>query len=547
MDVTVSDVMQLEIMAGARLLAGKRGLSRKVEFIDILESPGGIPMLKRNDVLVTTIYPVLNDETSQRTMMHSLHELGVSMLCIKVHRYIEVVPSFMVELAEILDLPLVEIPPTLDFGDIIHDVTALIIGNQAATLQESLDINKMFTNILKDGGTLDDLTRALSSTICCPVIVESTNKTILSYAFFSLENLPNEEDWLAAYRSLRSRNTIINDDNITLLTSKTEPPCQFALAKAAYRGETEGSILISYQGKFTELRRVALENAASFISLALATEKSQRDKEETVKHSILNDLLHSNTPVWDNYPFWFKRLGIDDSLPYLVFLIQTTSGQTTDSSLFSYLLQQRLSSAIVHMEGTIAVVVLPLSQQLSFLGNPDEKAENFFSDLLTFFQNKMPSIMISIAVGNVVESIYHISRSYNQACTSHKIGKILRSGNLFFFSSMQLYNILINHPQDDLKEFCLSVLEPIMSNSRLRFDAISTLETYINMDTSLERTATAMFLHLSTVKYRINRIREALGVERWSMEYMFKLQFALMVYKIYFSPEADLSDHIKNC
>ena len=547
MDVTVSDVMQLEIMAGARLLAGKRGLSRKVEFIDILESPGGIPMLKRNDVLVTTIYPVLNDETSQRTMMHSLHELGVSMLCIKVHRYIEVVPSFMVELADILDLPLVEIPPTLDFGDIIHDVTALIIGNQAATLQESLDINKMFTNILKDGGTLDDLTRALSSTICCPVIVESTNKTILSYAFFPLENLPNEEDWLAAYRSLRSRNTIINDDNITLLTSKTEPPCQFALAKAAYRGETEGSILISYQGKFTELKRVALENAASFISLALATEKSQRDKEETVKHSILNDLLHSNTPVWDNYPFWFKRLGIDDSLPYLVFLIQTTSGQTTDSTLFSYLLQQRLSSAIVHMEGTIAVVVLPLSQQLSFLGNPDEKAENFFSDLLTFFQNKMPSIMISIAVGNVVESIYHISKSYNQACTSHKIGKILRSGNLFFFSSMQLYNILINHPQDDLKEFCFSVLEPIMSNSRLRFDAISTLETYINMDTSLERTATAMFLHLSTVKYRINRIREALGVERWSMEYMFKLKFALMVYKIYFSPETDLSDHIKNC
>lgn len=547
MDVTVSDVMQLEIMAGARLLAGKRGLSRKVEFIDILESPGGIPMLKRNDVLVTTIYPVLNDETSQRTMMHSLHELGVSMLCIKVHRYIEVVPSFMVELADILGLPLVEIPPTLDFGDIIHDVTALIIGNQAATLQESLDINKMFTNILKDGGTLDDLTRALSSTICCPVIVESTNKTILSYAFFSSENLPNEEDWLAAYRSLRSRNTIINDDNITLLTSKTEPPCQFALAKAAYRGETEGSILISYQGKFTELKRVALENAASFISLALATEKSQRDKDETVKHSILNDLLHSKTPAWDNYPFWFKRLGIDDSLPYLVFLIQATSEQTTDSSLFSYLLQQRLSSAIVHMEGTIAVVVLPLSQQLSFLGNPDEKAENFFSDLLTFFQNKMPSNMISIAVGNVVESIYHISKSYNQACTSHKIGKILRSGNLFFFSSMQLYNILINHPQDDLKEFCLSVLEPIMSNSRLRFDAISTLETYINMDTSLERTATAMFLHLSTVKYRINRIREALGVERWSMEYMFKLQFALMVYKIYFSPEADLSDHIKNC
>ena len=405
----------------------------------------------------------------------------------------------------------------------------------------------MFTNILKDGGTLDDLTRALSSTICCPVIVESTNKTILSYAFFPLENLPNEEDWLAAYRSLRSRNTIINDDNITLLTSKTEPPCQFALAKAVYRGETEGSILISYQGKFTELKRVALENAASFISLALATEKSQRDKEETVKHSILNDLLHSNTPVWDNYPFWFKRLGIDDSLPYLVFLIQTTSGQTTDSSLFSYLLQQRLSSAIVHMEGTIAVVVLPLTQQLSFLGNPDEKAENFFSDLLTFFQNKMPSITISIAVGNVVESIYHISKSYNQACTSHKIGKILRLGNLFFFSSMQLYNILINHPQDDLKEFCLSVLEPIMSNSRLRFDAISTLETYINMDTSLERTATAMFLHLSTVKYRINRIREALGVERWNMEHMFKLQFALMVYKIYFSPEADLSDHIKNC
>ena len=52
MEVTVTDVLQLEIMAGARLLAGLAGIKKNVEFIDILESPGGIRLLKVGDDLL---------------------------------------------------------------------------------------------------------------------------------------------------------------------------------------------------------------------------------------------------------------------------------------------------------------------------------------------------------------------------------------------------------------------------------------------------------------------------------------------------------------
>ena len=57
MQVTVLDVLSLPIMKSCHLLAGERGLSRAVEYVDILESPQGLRWLKPNDVLITSIFP----------------------------------------------------------------------------------------------------------------------------------------------------------------------------------------------------------------------------------------------------------------------------------------------------------------------------------------------------------------------------------------------------------------------------------------------------------------------------------------------------------
>ncbi len=547
MEVTVTDVLQLEIMAGARLLAGLAGIKKNVEFIDILESPGGIRLLKPNDMLVTTIYPVLNDEEAQKKMMWDIYDIGVSMLCIKVGRYIEQIPEFMIALADDLELPLVELPATVAYADIIHAVSALIIGSQAAMLRQSLDINKMFTSILKQGGTLDELTHALSDTICCPVIVEDVHKKILSYAYYPIKDFPSEGYWLAAYRAIRGRWEETVDGSAVMLSSPSDPSCKYALVRATYRSQMLGSVLAAYAGEFDEINRIALENAASFISLALATEKSQMEKEATVKQSILNDLLHGNVPVWDDYSFWFKQLNINTTVRYLVFLIRAFSNSSkvtalsdghkevelSEFDIMLHLIHQRLPDAFVHRESAIAAVILPESSATKPAFSQGETPRIFFEKLLADLSERVRQLNLHIAIGGPVEDIHHLSQSYDQAAIALKIGQTVHHSNISFYSSVQIYDIFAKHPDpEELKSFCRSMLSPLIDNPHIRFDAITTLETYLGVNGSLERSASTLYMHVSTVKYRINRIKETLGLDLEDAEYRLRLNIALMIYRL---------------
>jgi DNA-binding PucR family transcriptional regulator len=81
-------------------------------------------------------------------------------------------------------------------------------------------------------------------------------------------------------------------------------------------------------------------------------------------------------------------------------------------------------------------------------------------------------------------------------------------------------------------------LGPLLeSDAQSGSDYVRTLDAYLSCDRHLERTAAALHVHPNTVRYRITKAQEKLGVDLHDVEHRFLLELALRVQAALGDPE----------
>ena len=62
---TVREAMTFGGMAAATLVAGESGLERQIEWVRVMETPETVQRMRRNELLLTTAYPIREDPEAQ--------------------------------------------------------------------------------------------------------------------------------------------------------------------------------------------------------------------------------------------------------------------------------------------------------------------------------------------------------------------------------------------------------------------------------------------------------------------------------------------------
>ena len=80
---------------------------------------------------------------------------------IKTERYLRKVPDNVINRANELNVPIMHIPNHYAFIEVINPVLAKIINDQADRLKKSETIHKSFTQLVIDGGDIQDILKNL--------------------------------------------------------------------------------------------------------------------------------------------------------------------------------------------------------------------------------------------------------------------------------------------------------------------------------------------------------------------------------------------------
>ena len=153
---------------------------------------------------------------------------------------------------------------------------------------------------------------------------------------------------------------------------------------------------------------------------------------------------------------------------------------------------------------------------------------------------KNKSLKVLVGVGKEVAGVMNLAESFNEAGDSLEFIVILgeKSGDsasqIMFFTDMGIFKLLCKlEDTQELYDYIPESLQKLFHyKKQQRQDLIMTLNTYLDRNQNLTKTAQELFIHYKTAAYRIDRITEITGIDFDNPSEVLAVRIGLIVHKM---------------
>jgi purine catabolism regulator len=514
--LTVAEALKLDVLAGARVVAGRGGLNRVVGWVHNAGVPDAPDWLNGGELVLTTAINMPSEPEAQRDYVRAMAEKGVAALCIAVGRYIDAIPDYLREAADECDFPLIEIPYQLRFVDIAKVVNAQVMQENMAMVSRALNIHQALTQLVLEGGDFQQLARRLAELIKQSVSIETDR-----FEALASENIAAVDE-ARRYTLLHGRTDprlvrALDERGVLPEIRKTLRPIfipqmpdvglemERILAPIVVHGEIYGYVwIIADDRPLSDLDRMAIESGATIAALMMLHQEAIQSAEASLKGSLLTRLIEGDdealkardTVLTDQA----LRYGVDLRLPYALLLIE--SADTSSQRLVQ--LYRRVNRLATDHQW--AVVVGHFAGQVAVLAQADsrEKADAIAATIHSE-SNGHPT---RIGVSAIQRGAECVGSAYQQCRETLLITRRMHhDANTLYFDDLGYLHTLYQAGADSLASNpYVPGLRSLLGEERA--DLFHTLETYLDAGGNGIQTADLLHIYRSTLNYRLARIEE---------------------------------------
>jgi purine catabolism regulator len=532
MGVSIGEIISLEAFKSSDIIAGDKGINRPVTKVNVMEVPDIVPWLQSGELLLTTAYSIKDNVYKLNDLIPKMHEIGVAGLGIKMKRYIEELPASVLDLANNLGFPIIEIPMDVSFGDIITSVLTTLVNNQTSLLIQIDDFNNKLKDIMLRGGDLKEISEMISKMIDAPVAI--TDNLFKEYVITTddaylveLESIVKQMLYKRADRFKR----IYKDQGIESHMDVIHGlPVKRMMIPIFSEEVLYGHVVIwDLYDQVTEKTLFMMEAAVSLIALHSTKKLSIYENENKHKIEFIEELLSPQETHQMRALEKSNYFDFDKTKAHGVVLIKTIDApydmrMTPNNSQVIKQLNSKLVSVVErvqrHYKGKL--IYGNKSDRVIFLlsfdpyASPQENKEimmSFCKELNTYAKFDHIDQKIYIGIGRIYNSNKTLYKSYQEAERAvHKmeLSKNNQELNTLHFDDLGIYRILSNDAiQPELVQFFMEVLGPIaLYDKEKDAELLNTLKMYYSCGCNLKRVSEEMFTHYNTVIYRMQRIKE---------------------------------------
>ncbi len=147
-----------------------------------------------------------------------------------------------------------------------------------------------------------------------------------------------------------------------------------------------------------------------------------------------------------------------------------------------------------------------------------EKAQLLAKGVQRYVKGLLPDLTISVGIGRHKTDPALLPDAYSEAEVALEIGhRIQGPSAVSTFEGTGTYKLLFRVLQEnpeELESFYNETLEPVVRyDSRYSTELVQTLVTYLGNDASTVRTASDLYAHRHTIRYRLDRVGELTGLD----------------------------------
>ncbi|GAA1584533.1 PucR family transcriptional regulator [Actinomadura kijaniata] len=518
----VGEVLGVSTLAGARLIAGRSGLNRVVQRLNVMEVPDILAWVKPHELLLTTGYPLRGTPQPLAELVADLDERGLAALAIKPGRYLEQLPPEMIEQADRRGFPLILLPDDVGFDDILNQVLTDILNRQAAVLARTEEVHRALVQIVLGGGGLQEVVDEVAALLEVPVAVLDGDQRVLAGA-----GTPEQVQAMRA-EAARAQHAF---------------PGAGGAAGGAVNGCGRGAHLVVpvVAGGFDHGRIVAhspggalreadlgiLERAATVAALVVTKQQAVAAVESKYRADYLRDILAGRAGDDDRVVAHCAGFGWDLDRPVMVVVAELDGrpGRGVEERAA----QERLAAAWTtagrrHDPGadlaSFAHEVVAVVGADGDLGpGADALASGPVQAMVKeatamFAEHVAVRRTFSTGVSRTVAAPAALPDAYEQALKAVRVGRQLHGeGARAHFDQLGVYRLLslVSDP-GELHAFVRETLGELAADDEAELvDLRRTLQVLLETNLNVAETARRLHFHYNTLRYRIGKLERMLG------------------------------------
>ena len=527
----ITEALQFDALKRARLVAGQRGIDRELRWVHVVDLPDPAAWVQPGMLLLTTGYAWPREEGALRALTRALAERQIAGVGLAVPQFFERCPAAMCEEANLVGLPLLEIPWEIPFAQIAEELLQALVVQQYRQIEQSEAIHRALTSAAIEAESLQDIAEALGRLLDRAVTIEDGEGNLLA-----VHRLPTREDSIRR-RTLEEGHTppeyerfLEEHDYMRQIASASGPIRIPAVPEVGATGRVVCPIRIRHElvGRawiiegarpLDELDLRAAEQAAFIAALHILHQRELGTREARVGYAFLDSLLEGHFTLTPQAIERAQLLGFDQQGVYHVGLfvlhvplpISPESFQRRErlAARVRTRLQRGGAPALVSMNGNQVPFLLPRGADGAALW------QDFAVDDL------------SLTLSRAYAGIQGIQQGYREV---QALTPLLRPGEYSPAAKLLLPRVL-SGDRGAQNEFLDELFGPL-KQARNGETLIETLLAFANNGFHLGHTAQKLYIHPKTLSYRLNRISEIATLNLNDAETRFKIQLAGQLRKL---------------
>ena len=561
MQLTLREALTLaEPLRRARIVAGESGLDNVIRSVNVMEVPDIVNWVHSGELLVSTFYPLRDDKAAVETLIPQLAEKGLAGLAVAPESYIDELPRCMVDDANRLGFPLIELPPRVSFVDIIQPLTSKVLDLQADELQQSDAILRRFLDLVLVGGDYSDIADVISEVCGHPVSVVDRFRRILGQggdvgASLALRFMDEDrigESYLSiecepasaadqAEQSPRHMVVEVDDEELHSLVYPVE-----------VSSTQLGSIIVWEHTKSEVDARalMAIQHGATVVALKMMETRSIGQVEQQFRNEILEGLLSEQAASQATALQLSESLGHRLDPPFAILLVgsdlpsyrllaprERRQQSNVDTSL--HLAQRYIRSyrdgLAFWRRGPHLIVFYPLPSRE--LPETREAIASMLREVCERIETENAPYTVSSGISRPVEGIADFRQAYEEARQSLEIGRALagdRRSTVTHYDDLGLLRFAqVSETSMGIRNYCMDMLGPLLEhNRRSTARLLDTLRVFLECNQNHAEAARVLGIHYNSLRYRLKRIRQLMGDIFKEPQKRLAIEVALHLYRL---------------
>ena len=539
--ITVEDVLRLDCLEKSKLIAGSKGCRNTVSKVNIMADPDAMDWVSPGELLLTTAYFFKkDDQEAQKQLIRDCSQKNLAGIGIKIYPYLEMLSEEVIELANQLNFPIIDIYYATPFSDITSRIFKEIFNKQASLLERIESVHeKLMEVVLKEGG-FREITEVIHENIKNPVVIKIAFPDQLYQDMATVDDKTKNAllDNVNRFYNTNRQFEKVFDESVETITSK---PIRRMVMPIIVKNNIYGHIFAwNIDTPLGGFDLSVMESASTTIALEILKQISVRDVENRYKAEFLEDLFSMEDKRKEKAierAVVFK-LGINDE--YVISIIQLNFLKELDVAA--------VQNQIHFLNGTTERLINELSLNALVASKTDSiyvlcsfSNSKLISSTIKDFSGRLEKIIAQnlkveykIGIGRAYKGLSNIYKSYVDASKALRTGEVIDDRSVVYFDQLGIYKILCQDSlTEELEKFYDATIQPLIDYDKKKStELVKTLEVYFEHNGNLKRISDTLFTHYNTTLYRLQRLQKITAMDLDNHKDRLNLEIALKIKRL---------------